>query len=455
MEYPGTKFTRPIRLALLFTLIGIFLIVSPLLIMYTAGYRYDWKEGLLKETGSINIDIRPATATVYLNNVKLNDQIPVRLNNIVPARYLVRISQDGYFDWNKEIEVKNKQTNYIKEISLLRKSKPEQVVAGTIDDFRISYDGRFIVYAIQKNSLTQIWLRDITNKVSTKLLELNPDIKTEFSWAEKNNYLAIGIKDESMVYIINATNPKDFEDLGGVEKFQWGNTTEPQLYYSNNDKNIFAYSPENQNTQIVTKNNYLDWQMDNDQLWTITENTTTQEYIITKDTLGFSSLIKKLRASDLRTNPQNGVVPINLHIIAAHQNTALLKTDTEPGMVLVHNDQVYKLAVNSFVVSPYNNWWLLWSDLELWGFQENAEPYLINRSGENLKQVVPLDQYNTLALVWANKTTALFPYYSVTHELVNERTTQVNADTSHKILYYIHGSESKEKNNDGIWKINY
>jgi hypothetical protein len=92
MEYPGTKFTKPIRQFMFIFFISAFFIISPLLIMYTAGYRYDWHNGLLKETGSISIDIEPQESVAYLNNIKLQKTPPIRLNNITPATYNTRLS---------------------------------------------------------------------------------------------------------------------------------------------------------------------------------------------------------------------------------------------------------------------------------------------------------------------------------------------------------------------------
>ena len=92
MEYPQTKFTHSARLLMLILFIIAFFVISPIIIMYTAGYRYDWRNGLLKETGAISVDVEPKNATVYLNGIKLQDKMPIRLNNIAPAKYSLRIT---------------------------------------------------------------------------------------------------------------------------------------------------------------------------------------------------------------------------------------------------------------------------------------------------------------------------------------------------------------------------
>ncbi len=463
MEYPGTKFTRPIRLAMLSIFIMAFFIIAPIIILYTAGYRYDWQNGLLKETGSINIDIEPKTAEIYLNGVRLQQKIPVRLNNIAPAKYNLRITSPGYFDWVKEIEVKNKQTNYIKEISLLQKNKPQNLINANINNFAISYDGQFILYTIQKNNNTEIWLRDNNSKTNTFISRININKAPDLIWAEKNNYALIveqsfSAKTQdykiSRLTVFNPANPSAQTDLAqnnfSINKFQWGNSADPQLYFGTKE-NIFLYSPLTDKTQSVGKNQYLDWYVDNGQLWTLQTETSSQQYQVIQDTLGFSSVFSHLNANDFNNGDANATMIHPVQILAARQTNLLLKTNNNSQVALVTKNNVYNIPAEKFIISKYNNWWLLWSQWELWTYSQNEEPNLLNRSGEKLQQTIPLDEHNTLGLVWADKVTALFPYYSVTHELYNGKIIKAEADSKNKILYFISGDNNKE----GIWKLNY
>lgn len=455
MEYPGTRFSRSKRLSMLIVFIAAFFVISPIIIMYTAGYRYDWQNGLLKETGAISIDVEPENATVYLNGIKLESAMPIRLNNIAPAKYSLRITAPGYFDWIKEIEVKNKQTNYTKEISLIKKNKPQILVNKKIENYGISYDGRFIIYATQKNNVKEVWLWDNTTQQDTVLTRLNTAEPVLILWAAKNNYVLIGDNNlpHSNLIAIDAENPAKQTDIAksnnSIIKFVWENSAEPQLYYSTKE-NIFLYSPVTAKSQVVTKNTYLDWYIEDGQLWTMQLETSTKQYVITKDTLGFSSTLNNIDATDL--NLATGQIEKeNLQILATRQNTVLLKNNRGDQMMLITNSSKHKISADKFVISKYNNWWLLWSQWELWTYTEGEEPYLINRSSEHLQQVAPMDRYNTLALVWANKTTALFPYYLVSHDLLVEKISSLVADTENKILYFT----SQEKNKEGIYKLEY
>ncbi|HSR88865.1 MAG TPA: PEGA domain-containing protein [Candidatus Udaeobacter sp.] len=456
MEYPNTKLTHKVRLIILTTFIVAFFIIAPLVIMYTAGYHLDWKNlknGPLKKTGAISIDVQPKNATVFLNGIKLKDKMPIRLNNIAQNKYSLRITAPNYFDWSKEIDVKENQTNYIKEISLIQKNKPENLINAKIDNLAISYDGRFIIYSVQnKGQSTEIWLWDNTTQQTKKVYNLNKTEPVKILWAEKNDYAIVSdlTPPYSNLIIINPASTEQINIAKNnpfINKFEWENSTEPQLYYSDKE-NINLYSPITNNDSSVSKNTYLDWYMENGQLWTMQMDSSTKQYSVIRNTLGFSSVFNQLDSTDI--NLATGQTEKeNLRIVAARQNTLLLQNSKNSQIILLTNSAKYKIAADKFLISRYNNWWLIWSPLEIWTYSEGSEPNLLNRSGEHLQEVLPLDQYNTLALVWAEKTNVLFPYYLVTHDLLTEKITNVAADTINKILYFT------DKNKDGIWKLNY
>lgn len=93
----------------------------------------------------------------------------------------------------------------------------------------------------------------------------------------------------------------------------------------------------------------------------------------------------------------------------------------------------------------------MWTPWEITTYSHGEEPFLLNRSGEKLNKVVVLDEYNTLGLIWADRTTVLFPYYFVNHTLINQSITDADADRLNRILYF----SAKVNDQDGLWKINY
>ena len=452
MEYPGTWFTYSIRRATLIIFIALFLLISPILIMYTAGYRYDFSNGLLKETGAISIDILPKKTSIYLNGIKLKESMPIRLNNIAPGRYNLSMSAPGYYDWTKTIEVQNKQTVYIKEISLLQKNKPQIFIPGNIQNFSLSDDYRYIIYSLAKGNNTELWLWDNNSRSAAVLTNVNTVKPLQISWSKNGDYAVI--TDQTAPYknliLIDAANPLSLTNLAGnttssVEKYEW-DPQSSRLFFSTKN-NIISYSPDTQQTQVLTKNIYLDWYAYRGQLWTLQLSTSTKQYKIISDTLGFKSTFNSFAYTG-----SDDAARAQYQIMMADSNKILLKNTRAAEMNLITQNNNFKISGEKYLVSKYGNWLIVWTPWELWTYSDGeSEPYLLNRSGENLAQVIPLDQYNTLALVWANKTTALFPYYLVTHDLLTEKINMAETDPDKKVLYF----SAEAGGQKGIWSLQY
>ena len=44
-------------------------------------------------------------------------------------------------------------------------------------------------------------------------------------------------------------------------------------------------------------------------------------------------------------------------------------------MILLTNTNKHKIDADKFLISKYNNWWLMWSQWEAWTYSEGEEPY--------------------------------------------------------------------------------
>ena len=420
-----------------------FFTISPIVIMYTTGYRYDWQNGLLRETGSVSIDILPKITSVYLNGLKLKNTMPIRLKNITPQKYTLRLTATGYYDWQKEIEVKNKQTTYIKEIQLLKKNKPELLVKGRIENVALSGDGQYLVY-ITQDKKSKVWLRDLRAQTVSLIMESPLNDDPEVRWAKNNNHFTLTPSSPPYDYVVvvPAENPDKKIDLvkingEAVTKTEWRETSESELYYST-AASIKSFSPDTEQELFIVANRYIDWFMENGALWTLQLTTSTQKLKIVRDTLGFSSEVAEIETD-------NADLPTK--IITALHGSILVGDNSTSNVTLVREDKKFSFNGDNATISKYNNWWLIWTPSELWTYSDGEDPHLLNRSAEKLKQVVPLDKSNTLALVREEKVTALFPYYLIEHDLIDERVNSAAANSDNRTLFY--ATET------GLWKLDY
>ena len=444
MEFPGTKFTKKYRIAYFIIVILIFCILTPLIILHTAGYSYDFNHGIVKETGGISIDIKPKEANVYIDDVLIKQGMPIRLKNATPGKYTIKIDAgENYYLWEKEIDVEKRQTIYIKEISLIKKTIPQLFKKGNIKKQKLSKDGKYLAYILIANELPEIWIYNLENNEDKLVMRLSTDKNFNLNWGENHHSLIISedVIPLKELYIVNAEKLDEIISLGKLEKkpiykFMWNNSNDPEIFYSTSEE-IYSFKPSSKTTYDITPNDFIDWYMENGKLWTLQYDEGKKTYTIIQDTVGYSSEFGILN---------NGKYD-NYKIATAKDNHILLQHETKPEMILLDKEERYNLAGENFYISDYNDWWLIWTPWELRTYSYEEEPKLINRSGEQLKQVLPLDKYNTLGLVWAEKTTVLFPYYLVRHALVEGQINNVEIDIENKILYFT--------DEEGIWKLIY
>jgi len=448
MEYPGTIITRPYRRLIFYLTALVFFVASPLIILYTIGYRYDFKMGVVKETGAISIDIEPLNAKVYVNGKLAGERMPIRLKNVIPGKYKIKIDAgENYYPWEKETEVKKMETLYIKEIRLLQKNSPSFLKTGAIENLALSGDKKTLAYTIASKTKEEIWVYDIASNQHSLITEIPKNNDTKILWSPKSDYFSVSNQAGQYLNLIivdnnkktvNADLAKDNENK--IEKFEWRNSGEAEIYFQANKK-IFSYRPTVNNTILIVKNTFLDWKFEDNKLWTLSTDTTTGNLIITSDQLGFSSLFSTLTQKKYT----------NFKFEQAKNGTVILKNPQADEMVLVNKNISVELSGRESKISPYNEWWLIWTPWELTTYIENDEPILLNRSGEQLNNVIPMDKYNTLGLIWADKMTIIFPYYFVGHDFIKAKITNAKADDQNRTIYFVANME----NQNGLWKLNY
>lgn len=459
MEYPDSKLSHRIRILILITYIIIFLILCPILILYASGYRYDWRQGFPRRTGAISITVEPTDATIYANNIKIPRDVDVqtlsykdeaRLTGAPPGKYTIKITKPGYYDWIKDVEVKEMQTVYIKEAILMKKNDPKKLDDGYISATSLSPNNKFLAYAKTVENKTQIWLRDIDTGINEKILIFN-DTSVTMAWNEKSDWLAVGNAGtpyDSLIIIPIDNIEKQFDLVKlikyPVDKYQWKATIEPELFFSTKLK-LLSIFPATKKILTLSKNIFLDWNMEDGRLWTLAISSSTSKIIITKDTLGF-----KKEFNTLDNNPL-GNEWNKTKILLAARDSIILQDRAKMETLLIGKAGRYNIGGDQALISEYGNWWLMWSAWELWSAVENEEPILINRSGEQLRKVLPMDKFNALALVWANDVTILYPYYLVTHTFMEALVLDATVNTDHRIFYFC----GNYKGQQGLWSLEY
>lgn len=128
---------------------GIFIILAPILVLYTAGYRYDFKQQALKKTGVLIVETVPEKATVKLDGT-VRGTTPLRLTQLLPGPIEVTITKDGYHPITQITRIESNQTTFITDKKLFPATLPILVreASSTDSAFSVSPSGSWIVQHI-------------------------------------------------------------------------------------------------------------------------------------------------------------------------------------------------------------------------------------------------------------------------------------------------------------------
>jgi len=131
MSHPQPPFHRRILPWLFFAM---FLALAPVLVYYTAGYRYNAKKGQFERNGTLIVDSTPSGARIVIDGQDTNETTPVTLQNIPTGSHHVLVHKDGYRDWQKDLEIRPEQVTFANAVWLWKINEPAVLLPG---DYKI------------------------------------------------------------------------------------------------------------------------------------------------------------------------------------------------------------------------------------------------------------------------------------------------------------------------------
>ncbi|HJV33031.1 MAG TPA: PEGA domain-containing protein [Patescibacteria group bacterium] len=198
------------------TFIAAFFIVAPIVILSTAGYRYNFSRQRFERTGVMLVESRPEGASVSLNGKPQKEETPARLQKLSPGPYAVRIEKPGYLPWEKTVEVVSRETTFLNDISLFRESAPTLFAeAGTTSGETFSYDARYAAAVTTTRSGSELLIVDLRNGVETRPYRTSAEASAlRLSWARDGRRLLVRLAGRAPKYLLwDAAAPEGVSDL--------------------------------------------------------------------------------------------------------------------------------------------------------------------------------------------------------------------------------------------------
>jgi len=130
--------SRNTRRLFFYFLVTIFIVATPLTILYAVGYSYDWQKHAIVQTGGIYLKSTPDGAQITVDGKKQGTTARL-ISRLTPRSYRVLVSKDGYSSWQKNLEVSPIIVTEARNIVLFpQKIEPELVATtptSTLADF--------------------------------------------------------------------------------------------------------------------------------------------------------------------------------------------------------------------------------------------------------------------------------------------------------------------------------
>lgn len=120
------------RKALFFLFVGIFLVSAPLIVLYTAGYRFNRTNNTVLQTGTLSLASTPRGAESYVNGENIQDTTPAILQRLSTGTRTVRLEKEGYYAWERTVNVESGSTSYV-TAPLFLSSSPALLTPGSSD----------------------------------------------------------------------------------------------------------------------------------------------------------------------------------------------------------------------------------------------------------------------------------------------------------------------------------
>jgi hypothetical protein len=124
----------------LYFCVFIFFFLLGIVLFYSFGYKYSIEEKKAVQTGAIIIKTHPEKVDIYKNDFlyKNNRTIAnlfsdfVKIDNLKIGKYNIKVKKEGYFNWEKNINVKGGAVTELKNIVLLKKNYNKNIILSKI-----------------------------------------------------------------------------------------------------------------------------------------------------------------------------------------------------------------------------------------------------------------------------------------------------------------------------------
>lgn len=224
---PRSVYHAPFHRRILPWVFGIiFIVAAPTLIFYTSGYRFNPKKNTIERNGTLIVDSEPSGATIEIDGQKVAQHSPSTFQNMPPGPHTLRLSLNGYYPWQKQLEVRQEQVTFANDIRLWRYSQPQLFKTTIADKIEASDDGDMLAaHDAVSNTIEFIQPSGATVASITLPHDLATGTAPLLRWNQSNNAVLVNGQENNDVAILVNADRKSPAELLPSGRYYWNGDT--------------------------------------------------------------------------------------------------------------------------------------------------------------------------------------------------------------------------------------
>jgi len=192
-----------LRLIIFLAFVLMFLIAAPLLVLFTAGYRFDLTSGRIVHTAVLNMSSVPRNATVLIDGEPQADRTPSIIETVLPGEHEIILEKTNYLPWRQTLFFESRETTFATDVVLFLDESPSVVQNLNVLSSHVSPAGDRLIYLTQESSWLEMW--------STEGSEGSTNLLMRLSYNSANDYtLSFSVHGD---YILLSRDHDPFHEL--------------------------------------------------------------------------------------------------------------------------------------------------------------------------------------------------------------------------------------------------
>jgi hypothetical protein len=351
-----------------------FLIITPVIILYTQGYRYNFKRGQVQKTGIMIISSIPKKADVHLNNNLITgDPTPTRIEKLSPAEYDIKLVKDGYHNWQKKLQVEANSTTFAEDVILWKQSLPIQLANYDISDWTSTADRKKIAIISENKKIIYFSLGD--NQFEEIYQSNLEDTVELIDWSNTGKKILAKTGNSHIVINTERNNTSPFIIADKKYKSVKWDTKNDNLLYGLNNSGVWQIDIFKNEETLILERPVSDFIVNDNTIYSLYKNIV---YINTVSDKTEPEILDSARCNDCK------------FINKGFNKLILLDKITQSLFVIDPTGRDKTITQSAKAISWLNDDTLLfYNDWEIWLLEKDkTEPELVTRIGSGIDNAI-------------------------------------------------------------------